>query len=91
LPWIAVILLFSVLCGSAREKPGSRRVSNADTPLTSYKLTVEMNYRTASFTGREEVSFANETREVIDSVSFYLYPNIGLEDEINLVWSSIGS
>ena len=40
-----------------------------------------MNYRTASFTGREEVSFANETREVIDSVSFYLYPNIGLEDE----------
>ena len=81
LPWIAIILLFSVLSASARDKPGSRRVSSTDAPLTTYQLTVEMSYRTASFTGREEVSFANETREAIDSVSFYLYPNIGLEEE----------
>ena len=81
LPWLAIIPLFFVLSASARDKPGSRRVSKANTPLTAYQLTVEMSYRTASFTGREEVAFANETREAIDSVNFCLYPNVGLEEE----------
>jgi hypothetical protein len=56
-------------------------------PRNFYRLEIDLDYRHASFTGREFLRFTNTTREDLDFLSFYLYPNFGLleEDQPSLV------
>ncbi|HWQ33674.1 MAG TPA: M1 family metallopeptidase [Blastocatellia bacterium] len=46
-----------------------------------YQLSLEVDYRLKRFTGREVVRFVNNTRDELDSVSFHLYPNVGLSED----------
>ncbi|HEY8459505.1 MAG TPA: hypothetical protein VIM99_03945, partial [Blastocatellia bacterium] len=54
------------------DKPSSR---------DAYRIEIDLDYHGASFTGREILRFTNTTREDIDFVNFYLYPNFGLSGE----------
>jgi aminopeptidase N len=47
----------------------------------SYRIEIDLDYHKASFTGRETLRFTNTTREELDFVNFYLYPNFGLSEE----------
>ena len=46
-----------------------------------YRIELEVAFREARFTGREEVRFVNRTREELDGVFFNLFPNVGLAEE----------
>jgi hypothetical protein len=41
---------------------------------------IHLDYRAASYTGRETIRFTNSTRDELDSLQFALYPNYGLGD-----------
>jgi hypothetical protein len=43
-----------------------------------YYVEIELDYRNASYNGRETVRFVNQTREELDGINFALYPNWGL-------------
>jgi hypothetical protein len=45
-----------------------------------YRLELDINYREASFTGKEVVRFLNSTRSDLESITFHLYPNAGLSE-----------
>ena len=45
-----------------------------------YYVELELDYRNASYTGRETVRFTNNSRDEWDGVNFALYPNWGLGD-----------
>jgi aminopeptidase N len=66
-----------------------RKVNLADdsSQRNFYRLEIDLDYRNASFTGREFIRFTNTTREDLEFLSFYLYPNFGLleEDQPSLV------
>jgi aminopeptidase N len=46
-----------------------------------YRIEIDLDYHAARFTGREAVRFENLTRQELDSVSFHLYPNVGLSED----------
>jgi len=54
------------------ERPSSR---------DAYRIEIDLDYHKASFIGRETLRFTNNTREELDFVNFYLYPNFGLSEE----------
>ena len=63
-----------------QSKPGDKPTSQ-----DSYRLEIDLDYQKASFTGREILRYRNTTREELDFLNFYLYPNFGLlEDEHSL-------
>ncbi len=45
-----------------------------------YVVDIHLDYRAASYTGRETIRFTNSTRDELDSLQFALYPNYGLGD-----------
>jgi aminopeptidase N len=45
-----------------------------------YVVDIHLDYRAATYTGRETIRFINAKREELDSVLFALYPNYGLAD-----------
>lgn len=45
-----------------------------------YLVEINLDYKAASFSGREVVRFVNATREELDNVSLALYPNSGLAE-----------
>ncbi|MBI1766699.1 MAG: hypothetical protein HYR56_35280 [Acidobacteria bacterium] len=45
-----------------------------------YLIEISLDYRAATFSGREVGRFVNATREELESVSFALYPNSGVTD-----------
>jgi aminopeptidase N len=47
----------------------------------SYRIEIDLDYHKGSFTGRETLKFTNTTREELDFINFYLYPNFGLSEE----------
>ncbi|MGH9752213.1 MAG: M1 family aminopeptidase [Blastocatellia bacterium] len=50
-------------------------------PRDAYRVEIDLDYHNASFTGREILRFVNTTREDLDFLNFYLYPNFGLSEE----------
>ena len=51
------------------------------TPRDTYRIEIDLDYYKSSFTGREILRFTNTTREDLDFLNFYLYPNFGLSEE----------
>jgi aminopeptidase N len=66
--------------------PAQPAVQPLDRPLDrqtsrdAYRIEIDLDYQKASFTGRETLRFTNSTREELDYVNFYLYPNFGLSE-----------
>lgn len=60
-------------------KPPAKPVDNS-ARRDNYRVEIDLDYRKASFAGREVVRFTNMTREDLDFLSFYLYPNFGLSE-----------
>lgn len=46
-----------------------------------YKIELNLDYRAATFTGQEVVIINNSSRRELDNVNFFLYPNIGQDEE----------
>lgn len=64
------------------------RAASRDASINHYRIEIDLDYRGASFTGRETVRFHNLTREEVESIFFNLYPNVGLLEE-DLSWLSV--
>lgn len=62
-------------------------------PRDNYHIEIDLDYRKASFTGREIIRYTNTTREDLDHLNFHLYPNFGLSeaDELSLVAQRIAA
>ena len=60
-------------------------------PRDLYRVEIDLDYRNASFSGLVTIRFTNATRDDLDFLSFYLYPNFGLAeaDEPSLVMQRI--
>ncbi|MGH9847639.1 MAG: M1 family aminopeptidase [Blastocatellia bacterium] len=46
-----------------------------------YQLEIDLDFRGASFTGRQRIGFSNSSREEVESLFFTLYPNVGYAEE----------
>lgn len=46
-----------------------------------YRIELDINYRSSSFSGTETVRITNSSRDDIDYINFHLYPNTGLLDD----------
>src|SRR5262249_3163452 len=55
----------------------------AQPPLAKqhYSLNLDLDYDDARFKGREVVRFSNSTRQDLETVTFHVYPNVGLTEE----------
>jgi aminopeptidase N len=62
---------------AANENPQNKKTSAG----LIYRIEIDLDYRDATFTGREVVRFTNSTREELDGLIFHLYPNVGLSEE----------
>lgn len=47
----------------------------------SYKIDLQVDAASQSYTGRETVRFTNSTRRELDQINFHLYPNIGQQED----------
>ncbi|HEU0184829.1 MAG TPA: M1 family aminopeptidase [Blastocatellia bacterium] len=56
------------------------RPPDKQTSRDAYRIEIDLDYQKASFTGRETLRITNTTREEMDYVNFYLYPNFGLSE-----------
>lgn len=83
LGWL-LLLIFIIQAQDRRlavvEKPPAR---------PDYRIEVDLDYRTATFTGHETVRFVNSTRDELDNIVFHLYPNFGLA-EGDEPWLKVG-
>ncbi|HYE74794.1 MAG TPA: M1 family aminopeptidase, partial [Blastocatellia bacterium] len=57
------------------------RNAQAQSANLDYKIELDLDYRAATFKGREIVTVNNSTRHYLDNISFFLYPNIGQTEE----------
>src|SRR5262249_30550855 len=81
---IAFFALAAISAAYAHEANfGDQATKPADNPATRdiYRVEIDLDYHKASFTGREMVRYTNATREDLDFLNFYLYPNFGLSEE----------
>ncbi len=81
-----VCLLFIVFSGALlvhAQTASASQPAPANAAAQLYKIAIEVDYRAASFTGREVVRFVNSGRAELDSISFHLYPNVGLSEELD--------
>ena len=86
---VIVCLLSLVISGTVAEAQALSSERGQSNPLARhYKIAIDVDYHAASFTGREVVRVANSGRDEIDSVSFHLYPNVGLGEESEL-WLTV--
>lgn len=46
-----------------------------------YRIELDINYRSSSFSGTETVRITNSSRDDLDYINFHLYPNTGLLDD----------
>lgn len=49
--------------------------------IPQYQIELEVNYRQATFLGVETIRVNNSTHDELDSLTFNLYPNLGLSEE----------
>jgi len=81
---IAFFALAAISAAYAREANfGDQAAKPADkpSPRDTYRVEIDLDYHKASFTGREILRYTNATREDLDILNFYLYPNFGLSEE----------
>src|SRR5262245_12798890 len=81
---IAFFVLAAISAAYAQEAGfGDQGAEPADnpTPRDTYRVEIDLDYHKSSYTGRETLRFTNTSREELDSLNFYLYPNFGLSDE----------
>src|SRR5262245_17255911 len=81
---IAFLLLAAISTAYAQEAGfGDQAPEPPDKPSSrdAYRIEIDLDYHNASFTGRETLRFTNATREDLNSLNFYLYPNFGLSEE----------
>ncbi len=74
-------MTFCVIVVIVAAKDRKANLVDDSAPRNFYRLEIDLDYRNASFTGRELIRFTNTTREDLDFLSFYLYPNFGLLEE----------
>jgi hypothetical protein len=74
---LLLCLVFSALTATA-----DARQSDSGSSAQQYQVSLEIDYRLMKFTGRETVRFVNQTRDELDDLSFHLYPNVGLEEDV---------
>jgi hypothetical protein len=81
---IAFFVLAAISAAYAQDAGfGDQASEPGDKPLLrdSYRIEIDLDYHKASFTGREILRFTNTTREDLNFLNFYLYPNFGLSEE----------
>jgi aminopeptidase N len=81
---VAFFVLAAISYARAQESGiGDLAPQPPERPLSrdAYRIEIDLDYHKASFVGRETFRFTNNTREELDFVNFYLYPNFGLSDE----------
>lgn len=61
--------------GQVGTAPQAATAPHGGTP--DYKIELDVDYRAATFVGRETVTVVNTARREVDSLSFFLYPNVG--------------
>ncbi len=49
--------------------------------VTRYQIEIDVDFRRASFSGRQRISLTNSSREDVESLFFTLYPNVGYAEE----------
>ena len=75
-------LLLCLLLAVSGQSAGRPSLSGEHArPEPRYQISLEIDYRQMNFTGREVVRFVNNTRDELDSLSFHLYPNVGLAED----------
>ncbi|HKQ72194.1 MAG TPA: hypothetical protein VJ810_00605, partial [Blastocatellia bacterium] len=81
---IAFFVLAAISAAYAQEtgfvEQGAEPV-DTPTPRDTYRIEIDLDYYKSRFTGREILRFTNNTREELDFLNFYLYPNFGLSEE----------
>jgi hypothetical protein len=77
---LGCLWLLSCFGALQAEKPHRALLGTSDNS-TRYQISLHIDYRQALFSGREVVQFVNQIKDDLDSVSFQLYPNIGLSEE----------
>jgi Peptidase family M1 domain len=81
---IAFFVLAAISAAYAQETGFSDQAGEPvdhPTPRDTYRVEIDLDYYKSSFTGREILRFTNTTREDLDFLNFYLYPNFGLSEE----------
>ena len=83
---LILLLLPPSATGQGRE-PRLAALGPTLAPL-SYEIDLAVDYRAARFSGHETVRLTNATRQELDGINFYLYPNVGL-DETEEPWVTV--
>src|SRR5262245_17254130 len=82
---IAFFVLAAISAAYAQETGfGDQAVEPVDTPTPrdTYRVEIDLDYYKSRFTGREKLRYTNTSRDALDFLNFYLYPNFGLSEEI---------
>ncbi len=76
-------LLLGLLCIVAFSQAAERRPNQIETVVSNlrYLIELDVDHQNASFSGYETIRITNSSRDDIETISFHLYPNIGLLDE----------
>lgn len=80
---IAFFVLAAISAAYAQEAGyGDQAPEPPDKPSSrdAYRIEIDLDYQNATFTGRETLQLTNTTREDLNSLNFYLYPNFGLSE-----------
>ena len=75
---LCTLVLFCLMAESVFARDGAHV---RDGSATRYQIEIDLDFRRASFTGRQRVSFSNSSREDLESLFFTLYPNVGYAEE----------
>src|SRR5262245_6738461 len=81
---IAFFVLAAISAAYAQETGfGDQAVEPVDTPTPrdTYRVEIDLDYYKSRFTGREKLRYTNTSRDALDFLNFYLYPNFGLPEE----------
>src|SRR5262245_2255871 len=81
---IAFFVLAAISSAYAQETGfGEQAAEPADTPTPrdTFRVEIDLDYYKSTFTGREIIRFTNNSREDLDFLNFYLFPNFGLSEE----------
>lgn len=76
-----MILLCLVLLVLPVRADQRRTEMTGEQAVPHYQIRVNIDYRLLRFTGREVVRFTNHSQDDLDSLSFHLYPNVGLAED----------
>lgn len=76
------LVMLCLMVMTLQSQADNLRKAQGEVALTpSYSIKLDLDFREARFTGVEKVKVYNSSRDEIDQISFYLYPNAGLLEE----------